>query len=310
MPYENLTTSKAEEENTEEISVLDFLYHDSRRIGSFLSQFEGDGFLQQLTRNKSGTRGSKNNSKKQGGINIGFGSGKIDADKEASLSIAEGYTRVFDPYWANAREFLNFVIEKNILKNDISLSSIGQFVKVNGYLSVSDLGMIKNAWKVNSIQKKIMGGAAPEKSAAHMTAAEKAAFKREEKESQENSELLLDMLQMLPHSINASLITDEEDLPSLVWGALREEYLTMPASEIVLAHGSRLPGIWSIVGILTALPEWVVPDLNKTLNGEIGVLNSMVGQVSEQLAPIVRFALGRPVGAFAITPLLIFREVA
>jgi hypothetical protein len=40
--------------------VLDFLYHDSRRIGSFLSQFEVDGHLQSFTRHKDAARSKKN----------------------------------------------------------------------------------------------------------------------------------------------------------------------------------------------------------------------------------------------------------
>jgi hypothetical protein len=72
-----------------------------------------------------------------------------------------------------------------------------------------------------------------------------------------------------------------------------------------------MSGTWSIVGILTAFPESIVPDLNGSVDNEdLGLLTSLVGQVSQLLAPIVRVALGRPAAAFAVTPLLIFREVA
>ncbi|MFX6435387.1 hypothetical protein ABTG69_19580, partial [Acinetobacter baumannii] len=56
--------------------VLDFLYHDSRRIGSFLSQFEEDGHLQQFTRTKNGSRSKRENSRREGGANFGVAAGK------------------------------------------------------------------------------------------------------------------------------------------------------------------------------------------------------------------------------------------
>lgn len=235
----------------------------------------------------------------------------MEGNLETSLSMNEGYARVFDPYWANARAFLNHLSENAMLNRSIGEAEIGQFVHVKGYLSVLDLSMMKEAWKMPSIQKKALGGSQPDKPIAHMTSAEKAAYKEAQREERENSELMLEMMQILPHAIHATLLTDEHEIARMVWGALREEYLVMPASDITLAHGARMPGTWSIVGILTAYPEFSLPDLNGSVDGDsVGVMSSLVGQVSQMLAPIVRVALGRPAAAFAITPLLVFREVA
>jgi hypothetical protein len=307
MPTDTSTTFEQEDDPSSARSVLDFLYHDSRRIGSFLSQFEGDGHLQQLTRTKDAERGKKEASKKDGKADLGLLSGGLEGTKETTVSSAEGYARVFDPYWANARAFLDYLSENNMINRTLLGARIGQFVLVKGYLSVLDLSMMKDAWKLQSIQRKALGGSASQKLVSQMTAAEKAAHK----EQKENSELTLDMMQLMPHAIHASLITDDEVSPSLVWGALREEYLATSASDITLAHGARMSGTWTIVGILTALPEYEVPDLDGEFDADnIGMLNSMVGQISQTLAPIVRFALGRPAAAYAVTPLTIFREVA
>lgn len=303
-PTDTSTTSDQPDDPSSILSVLDFLYHDSRRIGSFLAQFEGDGHLQQLTRTKDGTRGKKDTSKSEGKGNLGFASGKLESSGETSLSMTEGYARVFDPYWANARAFLDHLSENGMLNREWKSSEVGQFVLVKGHLSILDLGMMKEAWKIESIRKKIFGES--NKSLSQMTAAQKV----EHKEKRENSQLMLDMMQVMPHAVQASILTDDEEEPALVWATLREEYLVQPASEITLAHGTLIPGVWSVVGILTAQPEFVVPDFDGDLDGEnIGTMSSMVGAVSKLLAPLVRFALGRPAFAHAVTPLLIFREV-
>jgi hypothetical protein len=72
-----------------------------------------------------------------------------------------------------------------------------------------------------------------------------------------------------------------------------------------------MSGEWSIVGILSADPEYLTPDLNQQFDTEnFGLMESIVGQLSKLLGPVVRVALGRPAAAHAITPLLIFRDVA
>ncbi|MFV1919151.1 hypothetical protein VPH46_06930 [Sphingomonas sp. MJ1 (PH-R8)] len=285
--------------------VLDFLYHDSRRIGSFLSQFEGDGHLQQLTTTKNGSRGKKETGSRDVKGTLGVASGALTGSTETSLSMAEGYSRVLDPYWANARAFLDYLSEREMIQRDLSAADIGQFVLAKGWLNILDLAMMKDAWKLPAIQRKAKAGAVPTTPTSKMTAAQKA----EIREQKENTEMFLEMIQLMPHSVHASMITSDDE-PKLVWCSLREEYLTTPASDLMLAHGARMPGEWSIVGILTAPPEYIVPEFEAANDSSVpGLMHSMVGQMSQTLAPLVRVALGRPAAANAITPLLIFREV-
>lgn len=297
-------TSDPADENSNDHFVLDFLYHDSRRIGSFLSQFEGDGHLQQMTRTKDAERGKKETSAHDVKGSVGVASGKLQGSTETAVGMSEGYAKVFDPYWANARAFLDHLSERDMLQRDFHQAEIGQFVLAKGWLSVLDLAMFKDAWKLPAIQRKAKEGVSTTKLVSQMTAAEKAAHK----ELKENTEMMLEMIQIMPHSVHASLITSDES-PSMLWCTLKEEYLVTPASDIVLAHGALMPGEWSIVGILNASPEYtpLEPSLND--EGTPGLLQSVVGQLSKTIAPIVRLALGRPAVASAITPLLIFREV-
>ncbi|MBY8828320.1 DUF6414 family protein [Hephaestia mangrovi] len=285
--------------------VLDFLYHDSRRIGSFLSQFEGDGHLQQLTRSKDASRGKNEASKSDLKGNLGVAAGGFQGSLETSLSMVEGYSRVFDPYWANARAFLDFLSDRDMLQRRVTAAQLGQFVLCKGYLSILDLTMLKGAWKLPTLQRKVLAGALSNKPISKMTPSEKA----EHREQKENTEMMMELMQILPHSIQASLITSDETDTALAWCSLREEYLVTSAADLTLGHGVRMPGEWSMVGILTAQPEYVVPDFTNTSEQTPGVLQSLIGQVSQNLAPVVKVAMGRPSAAYAITPLLIFREV-
>lgn len=306
MPKSTNTISEPADEGSSAPSVLDFLYHDSRRIGSFLAQFEGDGHLQQFTRTKDDLRGKAESSKHNVKGNVGVASGALEGTTETSLEVAEGYSRVFDPYWANARAFLDHLSESSMLQRDFGDAEIGQFVLVKGYLSVLDLVMFKDAWKLPAFQKKVREGAGSSKKVANMTAAEKI----EHKEQKDNVEMMLEMIQIMPHSVHASMIFSGEH-SGMLWCTLREEYLVVPASDIVLTHGAMMPGEWTMVGILSAKPEYLTPDLNAIATEQApGFMQSVVGQGSSMIAPVVRLALGRPAAASAITPLLIFREVA
>lgn len=291
-------------------SVFDFLYHDSRRIASFLSQFDNNGHLTELTKSDSATKSSKRGKK----IGIGgdvplIGGAKVDFELSPGESGSEGLQRVYDPFWTNARLFLDVLTESNMIQRTLADANIGQFVLVTGYLSIQDLGMFKEAWKAPSIQRKMKEGVGiGHKKMSNMTVAQKAAAKEE----QDNAGLFLDMIQILPHAVHARMLTTANgENAKLVWCTLDQDHLVAPASDIALTYGGTMAGEWSMVGILSAYPEYIAPDLNGQFDdNDFGLMDSIVGQVSKMLLPIVRVALGRPAAAHAITPILIFREVS
>lgn len=118
------------------------------------------------------------------------------------------------------------------------------------------------------------------------------------------------MLQVLPHSVHARMLAKGHENASLIWCTLNQEYLVVPASEIALTYGETMVGEWSILGILSAYPEYSTPNLEQPFDdSDFGMMHSLIGQLSKVMAPIIRVTLGRPAAAHAITPLLIFREV-
>ncbi|MDP4574662.1 hypothetical protein Q9K02_05860 [Qipengyuania sp. G39] len=287
-------------------SVFDFLYHDSRRIASYLSQFDNSGALTGVTASEGVTKGAKRGKRIGFGGNTPVGGGNLELEIGPGEAGSESLVRVYDPFWANALQFLDVLDQRGMIQRDLEAANVGQFVLVSGFLSIQDLGMMKDAWKTTSLQRKMLGGAQGGKKIANMTSAQKAALKEEK----ENTEMFLDMIQLMPHSVHARLLTID-DQTKLVWCAVNQEYLVMPPSDISLTYGNVMSGEWSILGILSAHPEYLTPDLDgKFDENNLGLTESIVGQITKILSPIVRVALGRPSAAFAVTPLLIFREVA
>jgi len=295
--------SNEELDEAENASVFDFLYHDSRRIASYLSQFDNSGLLTGLTQSDSASKGSKRGKRVGLGGNTPLGGGNIELEIGPGEVGSESLVRVYDPYWANALQFLDVLEERGMIQRDLQDAAIGQFVLVSGYLSIQDLGMMKEAWKAPSIQRKVKAGVGGDRKKANMTAAQKAAAREEE----ENTQLFLDMIQIMPHSVHARMLIAEDDSTKLVWCALNQENLVTPASDIVLTYGAMMSGQWSIIGILSAQPEFLTPDLNGTFDEtDLGLTESIVGQLTKLLSPVVRVSLGRPSAAYAVT---LFREV-
>lgn len=307
MSKNEVTASAAAQDEAEPDSVYDFLYHDSRRIASFLSQFDENGLLTGLTQGDSVSKGAKRSKKIGLGGDVALlGGGKVEFEVGPGEVGSQTLERVYDPFWTNARLFLDVLTERNMIQRDLDAANIGQFVLATGYLSIQDLAMFKEAWKAPSVQRMVKKGTLAGKKTGNMTAAQKAAAQ----EQKDNTELFLDLIQVMPHSVHARMITRGES-PKLIWCTLNQEHLVAPASDISLTYGAAMSGEWSIVGILSADPEYLTPDLNQEFDPEnFGLMESIVGQLSKLLGPVVRVALGRPAAAHAITPLLIFRDVA
>lgn len=288
-------------------SVYDFLYHDGRRIASFLAQFDPNGHLKELTQ-KFGTDESST-SDDTGGWRLGPRAAGVDgkfSDKN-STARRDDTIKVFDPTWSNAREFLNLLAQESLLERDVSQATIGQFVLFKGRLTIDDLQMMINIWGLPTV-KKLMGGAKaslPEmpkaaRSNPSLRAIHEAAV-AEAKSNQLGSQLFMEMIPALPHTVQATVTGNEQ-----VWCTLNREGLTFEPTDIVLKFGKSIPGEWAVIGILDAVPD-------SQPSGEIQNVDYLSGggvaKLMDAVTPMVRTFLGRPYDAYGITPLLIFREV-
>jgi hypothetical protein len=300
----------------EPVSVFDFLYHDSRRVGSFLAQLDANGLLTEVRHSEHVAKGRKRgvsvnlgaSTPLTGGGNVGF---EI-TPKEAG---GETLERVYDPYWANARELLDSLTANDLVGGDLEAAGIGSLVHVSGALSIIDLGMLKDAWGLDAVRRTALAGGTAEQVEPmnrHDRRSQTAQKLKSKDSPPTENELMLEILKILPHSLSAMLNGSHGS----VWCGLSEQYLVGSGSDLVLKHGHRIAGEWHMVGVLDAQPDITAlagafDAENEILNGDGAILfNSLIGNVARNLAPTFRLMVGRPVNSYGITPLMIFRKVA
>ena len=263
-------------------SVYDFLYHDPRRIASFLAQFTQYGHLKSLSRSESTTEAASDKGVVTGSAGVPVvGSVSGSDETTASESVTEALTTTYDPLWANALALLDHLTQHRLIGRDITRASIGQFVLAHGGLDIVNLGTLRAAWDENPIRKLLTAGAGGGK------------------EQRAVMEAGISFLRMLPHSIQAALRGE-----NTVWCCLQNDGMTTPADDLLLKHGIAVRGKWSLLGILDAVPDSEAPadDLPPGAGDNVATL-------MRALAPVARQLLGRPPDHYGVTPLLIFREI-
>lgn len=289
-------------------NALDFLYHDVRRVQSFLAQFREEGHPSQLRRTSTTGKGSSTRYTASASGEVPFiakggGSAERSSSKEGRSSLEE----VIDPFWSNAREFLETVQGEGLLKDGLE-ARIGNLIRCTGTLILIDLGFIQRIVQVKELKdilrKREVAGAI---SRIDRTSLTKSDLARQEAAARKNAEEVfgqnVNLLQVISNSTHCHLL-----MPNFaVWGTLIEENLVPTPSNLMLKHGVIIDGQWTMVGILDALPgrAELTPDTLATLHPIIGD----VGVGTIQIAQYARNLFGKPPASGGVTPLLIYREI-
>jgi hypothetical protein len=301
--------SGEEPEDQGNASVYDFLYHDVRRVGSFLAQFDEAGHLWQVTQSEGVVKSQSRGFRFAAGAEIAqVGAANLDLSRSPASGGSEASERIYDPLWTNARTLLDYLSERRMLQRDLPAARIGEFVLASGELAVVDLPMLRQLWELPIVRDTVRAAVvpSPENQAEARNRAERRRESRQQPKrpltiAEDPAEFILQSVRYYPHAIQATLITSGG---VAVWSSLREESLVGSSADLMLKHGPVLAGVWNIVGILDALPEVAQ---SEALAAALG--NTPFAQVAQALAPVVRQMLGRPDHAYGVTPLLIFREI-
>lgn len=297
-------------------SVFDFLYHDSRRVGSFLSQFDVSGHLQQIKQTESVGQVSGNKATVSGAKGIPLvAQGTGAYDRSWGKDGREGSERTYDPLWANARTLLDFLDDRGMIIRDPRQARIGDFVLVSGALTIVDLPMLKGIWEIGYMKTILRGTLEANDALAVQTKTrnERRNTKKADgspSKADEYVDGVLKLLSLMPHPVQAHLI---EDSMAVMWSSLREDSLIVSSSDLFLKHGPMVAGKWSMLGILDALPtdsSNVDPCTQVQLAQMRELQGNSFAQVLFELAPAIREQVGRPTHAYGITPILLFREVS
>lgn len=288
--------SKEASGHQEPDSVFDFLYHDPLRIASFLGQFDPSGVAQSLKRTDQTSSSSSDGTNDALKFNIGVASGALGEKLSTTSEARHGAERTYDPLWSNARAFLDYLEQKGMIERDLLKARIGQFVLFRGALSISDLTLLSRAWTLPQMRTLLGADTTEQQTRKHRNSSAK-------KPEQSMSAFGLDMLSILPHSVQATVSSSTMS----VWANLKPDCLATEPSDLTLKHGFEVPGEWNVLGILDAQPSSTAgdqPDIDVSSTAQV------VQNVFKLLAPLTRTMMGRPDEAFAVTPLLLFREVS
>ena len=285
--------------------VLDFLYHDARRVASLLSQFETYGTPQQVKAIES-VRTSQT-TKTNFGADIGMplvAKGTIGRDTQTTDETFDSAERTYDPFWSNALTLIRFLEAREILRRDVTTARIGQFVQVSGKLLMIDLSIMKQLWPKTAIRKALSAGATQ---TSAQNRHERRAQNAQKSDKQDNTEAILSIVEAFPHTIQGNISFGGGG----VWFNLKPECMVTEPADLLLKHGIEISGEWSAVGILDALPndESDGDPLLQMLN-RFGDVGGTLGGHLRQMLELARQTMGRSKTAYGLTPLVIFRKVS
>lgn len=308
-----MTGSETEHAPSKDVIVLDFLYHDARRVGSFLSQFHHEGVLQS-SRLMRGSASTISNKQTMGGeFSLKILTGKGSSEGNESSEDRDSAERVYDPLWTNALNLLEHLTAEDLLVRDLNSARIGQFIQVTGEMNIVDLGMLKVIWSMAAARREIVKAGSDPGPNLESRAGRKAARQQPsvKSEAEENAEAAMQLVSAMPHMVQAKFRTESG---STVWCSVKEDSLVSSSADLLLKHGVGVQGTWNVIGVLDALPE-VGPDGEATDEAmakieRAGLMaDSPLSNMVFQMTLPMRHLLGRGLLDYGVTPLMIFRAV-
>jgi hypothetical protein len=295
----------------EENSVYDFLYHDARRVASFLAQLNPSGHVQAVKRSTE----SSSSTQHEGGLNATASALVAKATLDYALhntrSSRDNLELTIDPTWTNAVDLLNLLADRGCIIPDLVNAGSGAIVVVTGRVLLIDTEYAKPALSTTDIKAHVLS------SIAQKMVEERQGLKLygdkdfnqlagtpRKKRAERDARLTLELLHGLPRTVHMRVRTDPGDL---VFCSIRPENLVVPVTDLLMTHGPILQGKWAVLGIYDARPDKHAIDIEKiadefSINGA-QLLKSAVGY-----GPMLR-QVGRTDEMHAVTPLLIFRKV-
>lgn len=212
-----MKASEEAQDDREAPSVLDFLYHDSQRVASFLSQFDACGHptgIKQTEANESGLI-SRADANASAGLAVVRAAGSFE--DQNSIGEREQSEWAYDPIWSNAIELLGQLDSKGLIERDIARANIGQFVLVSGALAVLDYSLIQLIWDNDLLRTSVEDSMSASFSTDLMTASDRNIGGRNSKvavnmrqEARKQAKAAIDFIRKPPHTHQRDLRTRKE----------------------------------------------------------------------------------------------------
>lgn len=281
--------------NSESTDYLyDFIYADVRRIYSYLSQIDPSGVVTAIKEvtSESDTNGI------DGELNVKV----VRATLKGLSANSQSLEHQFDATPTLPWSLINHLDSLGYLNSDLHQTPIGGLVHLKGALTLADVRLMREAWRpliewwyieteqiLQNQIKAAKGEAIRELKTQLDLLNQKVKYERASTE----------LLEKLPHTVNMTLTCDEDKC----WSFLSPQNFLFDPEDILLKHGTNISGVWHMVAIVDAEPQFDVVDPGPWL-AEGNFQDLMV-----RVTNIFKFRFGRPAGHYGVTPIAIYRTV-
>lgn len=269
--------------------LLDFLYADHERVASFLAQLYGSGTPKETE--EAATKAKKLG--RRGNLKLGPVEGAVEGERDWSREVRSTY----DPLWSNSRKLIDHIQEES---TSDTLLTLGQIRILSGCLLAYDLSSLRNIMNSDAMEDFIAGGIEDDQSWVNRSTKAKSAEKKKQ------ASVIREFLKGLPLGIGFVLVTKVAHF----WFSVKREFLSLYDLDVPLKFPTHISGPWNVLGVVDAMPndhvEGIEPVLARNIDGLIPpmVLHMM------QLTGATVGMFGRPLQAYGLSPLVVFRRVS
>lgn len=218
----NSKPDRAVKEGAQNITLIDFLYLDTNKLNSFISQIK-NGTLQSVSTKSTSSQGSN----RSYGGNLGVptvAQGSV-AHVSSSTNIDEQVLN-YNPYHSQYVDILNELLSY-IQEFQPSLNYDHKLCFFEGAIQIRSALITDRILRANLTHKKAING-------------------KWGKEEERNIKCMLDLNLSVGADITFNMLSDNNLVAS---GTMDESFLFSPISQIVRGYAGNLPGDWHIVGI-------------------------------------------------------------
>lgn len=272
--------------------LYDFIYADTKRISSYLSQIDPTGVITAIKE----VVGESDSVDTSGELNVKLFKAALKGVGINSQSLE----RQFDATPTLPWSLLHLLREQGYLGDDLASTPVGRMVFLKGSLSIIDVRLLKDAWRPNvevlRLDNQNALDAQKERGLLNGKAYQDA--KRDLDKRMEYEAAIVEMLEKLPHTVNITFRTNQGNC----WAATSGANFLVDPEELILKHGPDISGVWYMASIIDAPPE---PESDlPPIDGQ-GKLSDLILRSTK----FIRHHFGRPAEHYAVTPIAIYRAV-
>lgn len=225
-----------EHESQDTDLLYDFLYIDTKRASTLITQLYAPGIVTSI-KHISSEAESKH---KSGGVDVKVANGSFSVEE----AINHTQEKLFDASWSLPINLLDKLSESNLIASGITDRKLGNLVLIRGKISFFDISFLQ---KSIPFMEKLLFGQMPKKP-------NQKKIKPEDLQIVDGLTLgmVSSLLDIVPDTLQIDFIDDNKNN---IWMTIDKKNFTINPDDMVLKYGSKIPGEWYALGLVDALPE-------------------------------------------------------